>query len=307
MSKDVYLQPDAPDPIHSDEIILGIVRDYVPDARAVTGVDESGGEARTYAVDEGLIVKVQRPQQLRPRTSLEKEAVFLNHLRCDPQISVPQVLGYGREGDIEFTVMTRMPGVAVINTVLAGKARQQALYALGQTLRRIHSTPQEPLVTTRLFPGDADFDDVAERFEETLTGLIARIKDRGVPWGLEWTVEQVVDKAIAALPQSEERVALHSNPGRTHTFVEATTGRFTGLIDFGDAYISHPAWDLWRWNLPEDRKAVLSGYTADRPVGPEFLQTWRVVMVLSDLVAVAYQSDAWEASRDDLRQLMETW
>ncbi|MCY0901637.1 MAG: aminoglycoside phosphotransferase family protein [Firmicutes bacterium] len=307
MPNDVYLQPDAPDPIHSDKIILGIVRDYVPDARAVTGVDESGGEARTYAVDEGLIVKVQRPQQLRPRTSLEKEAVFLNHLRCDPQISVPQVLGYGREGDIEFTVMTRIPGVAVINTVLAGKARQQALYALGQTLRRIHSIPQEPLVTTRLFPGDADFDDVAERFEETLTGLIARIKDRAVPWGLKWTVEQVVDKAIAALPQSDQRVALHSNPGRTHTFVEATTGRFTGLIDFGDAYISHPAWDLWRWNLPEDRKAVLSGYTADRSVGPEFLQTWRVVMVLSDLVAVAYQSDAWEASRDDLRQLMETW
>jgi len=218
MPNDVYLQPDAPDPIHSDEIILGIVRDYVPDARVVTGVDESGGEARTYAADDGLIVKVQRPQQLRPR--------------------------------------------------------QQALYALGQTLRRIHSIPQAPLVTSRLFPGDADFDDVAERFEETLTGLVARIKDRAVPWGLEWTVEQVVDKAIAALPQSEERVVLHSNPGRTHTFVEATTGRFTGLIDFGDAYISHPAWDLWRWNLPEDRKAVLSGYTADRPVGPEWMETW---------------------------------
>lgn len=80
MPKDVYIQPDAPDPILPEELVLSLVRRHVPNAQAVTGIDESGGEARTYAIDSALILKVQRPQQLRPRTSLEKEVWFLQHL-----------------------------------------------------------------------------------------------------------------------------------------------------------------------------------------------------------------------------------
>ena len=45
MPKDVYIQPDAPDPVLSEELVLALVRRHVPDAQTVTGVDESGGEA----------------------------------------------------------------------------------------------------------------------------------------------------------------------------------------------------------------------------------------------------------------------
>src|SRR6185437_11363909 len=70
MPRDVYLQPDARDPVLDPDAALALVRRHVPAARTVAGVDESGGEARTYAVDAGaeaLVLKVQRPQQLRPR------------------------------------------------------------------------------------------------------------------------------------------------------------------------------------------------------------------------------------------------
>lgn len=305
MAKDVYLQPDAPDPIHNDQVVLAIVRKHVPDAKAVTGVDESGGEARTYAVDDHIILKVQRPQQLRPRTSLEKEAFFLNQLAFDEWISVPKVQGYGRDNGIEYTVLTRMPGVAVANTTLVGEVRKETLYSLGQTLRRIHLVSQEPFLQSGHFPGDTNFGEVKIRFEESFEGLVDRIRNKEVPWSLQLTPEQVAEKALAALPYSDERVSLHSNPGPTHTFVDSSTGQFSGLIDFGDAYISHPALDLWRWNLPEDRHAVLKGYTSCQAVNDGFLGTWKVVMILSDMMAIAYQMSSKNESEEDLKMMVE--
>lgn len=304
VAKDIYLQPDAPDPIHSDDVVLALVRKHVPNAKSVTGVDESGGEARTYAIDEDVILKVQRPQQLRPRTSLEKEAFFLNQLAMDEHISVPRVLGYGREETIEYTVMTRMPGVAVVNTVLEENVRKQALFRLGQTLRRIHSLPQQPFVASNQFPGDYTFVNVAERFRDAFEGLIERISEKKIAWTLPFSPRFVADKAMAALPHSESRVALHSNPGPTHTFVDPKTGLFTGLIDFGDAYVSHPAWDLWRFHLPEDRQAILAGYTADKSVDDAFLGTWKMVMILSNLMAIAHQTKTRDEAESDLQEQM---
>jgi len=305
LPKHIYLQPDAPDPIHSDDVVIAIVQKHMPDVKSVTSIDESGGEARTYAIDENIILKVQRPQQLRPLTSLEKEAFFLKQLSLDKQISVPKVLGCGHEGTIEYTVMTRMPGVAIVNTALEGDARRQTLFKLGQTLRRIHSVPQEPFHESGLFPGDTSFTEVKARFQESFKGLIDRISDKNIEWTLFHTPSQVAEKALAALPQSSERVALHSNSGPTHTFVDGSTGLFTGLIDFGDAYFGHPALDLWRWNLPDDREAVLAGYTAEKEVNIDFLSTWRVVMILSDMMAIAYQTKSSIESTSDLKTLVE--
>src|SRR4051794_15914624 len=104
MRNEGYLQPEAPDPVLDDAVVLALVRRHVPDARAVRAVDESGGEARAYAVDESIILKVQRPHRLRPRTSLAKEAFFLNQLAGDAAIAVPRVLGYGHEDNlVEYT------------------------------------------------------------------------------------------------------------------------------------------------------------------------------------------------------------
>jgi hypothetical protein len=119
MPKDFYVQPDAPDPVLPDDVVLKLSRQHTSDAQAVTDVDETGGEARTYMIDETLILKTQRPQQLRPRTSLSKEVFFLNQLAAAaPDLSVPRVLGYGREQTfdgtvVEYTLMTRMPGIAM--------------------------------------------------------------------------------------------------------------------------------------------------------------------------------------------------
>lgn len=65
-----------------------IVREYfqpgVPGADRVAFVDESGGEARTYLVDApvgDVVLKVQRPQQLRTWTSLPTDVAFFGAYR----------------------------------------------------------------------------------------------------------------------------------------------------------------------------------------------------------------------------------
>src|SRR5262245_19998988 len=115
MPKDIYLQPDVPDPVLDNELVLSLARRHEPHARAGKAVDESGGEARTYFIDDDFILKTQRPHRLRPRTSLEKEVFFLKQIAEQaPDMPVPRVLDYGRtEPYIEYTLLTCMKGVAL--------------------------------------------------------------------------------------------------------------------------------------------------------------------------------------------------
>jgi hygromycin-B 7''-O-kinase len=92
---------------------------------------------------------------------------------------------------------------------------------------------------------------------------------------------------------------LHSNPGPPHTFIDPSTGRFQGLIDFGDAYISHPALDLWRWRWPTERAAALAGYTADAAASDGFMRTWKAVALAASAILIAFFPNAeYEATRD---------
>jgi aminoglycoside phosphotransferase (APT) family kinase protein len=306
LPKDVYVQPNAPDPVLDNDLVLRLARRHMPDAQSVTAVDESGGEARTYLIDDRLIFKTQRPQQLRPRTSLEKEVFFLKQIEAVlPDLSVPRVLGYGRDShDVEYTLMTRMRGVALRQAELSGPARLAVMKELGRTLRRVHRMPQAPFIESGLFPGDRSAADVRQRFAEWFEELRARIVDEQRPWSLPLTPAQVAERALAALPDSAVRVALHSNPYHEHTFVDPATGVYIGLIDFGDAYISHPTFDLRRWRTRPEREALLAGYTADEPVDEAFPRTWLVAQVLGDLGAIASNPAAAEAASEDLRRLV---
>ncbi len=83
------------------------------------------------------------------------------------------------------------------------------------------------------------------------------------------------------------------------------SGRFSGLIDFADAYISHPALDLWRWRWAAERGAAFSGYTADAPVTADFRQVWQAVSVLAGALLVVCVPDREAEALADLRQSLE--
>jgi hygromycin-B 7''-O-kinase len=306
MHRDYYIQPDAPDPVLSEEQVLAFVRQHAPEAKAVIGVDETGGESRTYAIDDHLIFKTQRPQQLRPRTSLKKEVIFLKQLEVVEGLNVPKVIGYGHpEPLIEYTLLTRMPGISIHNAMLEGKIRQEALKALGGMLHRIHSIPQTPLHESGLFFGDQSPVDVRWRMGSYFDDIAEKIKNENKAWNYPLSPETIGRCVMATLPDVKEIVALHSNPGPEHTFVDPLTGKLTGIIDFGDAYFSHPVFDLRRHRAPEDRSAVLAGYLEDSPVSKDFMSVWRVGCALADIVAISFSQEHQSAAKAELDQILE--
>lgn len=278
---------DPADPGLDAETVLRLARRHVPEASAVLSVDETGGEARSYLLDDGTIFKTQRPHRVRASTSIEKAVFFQRQLEGVDGISVPRVLGYGREGTIEYVCETRMPGIAVRYADLGEASKRAMLGDLGRLLRRIHAVEQPPFLASDLMPGDRDRESFVARFrsgfERALSGLA---RDPGL-WPLSAAPAAVVEAALDALPRDAPVRALHSNPGPPHAFVDAASGVFTGLIDFGDAYIVHPAFDLRTWPRFQDRLDLLAGYRSEVEVDDSFLAAWRTVMILVEMTALA--------------------
>jgi aminoglycoside phosphotransferase (APT) family kinase protein len=299
---DAYPQTDVADPVLDEQTVLNLARRHVSSCAAVSSVDETGGEARTYSIDDNLVLKVQRPHRLRHRTSLEKEVFFLNQLRAYPEIVVPQVLGYGREESIEYIVMTRMPGVAALTVDLNGVKRTEVLLQLGRVLRRLHSIPQPPFQNSSLFPGYRTREEFAAAAQSGLAGSVQVIGETPDLWSLDISPEKLAENAFSGLPTTVDLVALHSNPGPEHVFVQPDTLEFVGIIDFGDSYISHPALD-WRWPNHQDRLTILQGYGEETSVSEEFMMAWRSVLVLNDMATVATRPASRPEALERLREL----
>lgn len=303
-----YFQPDAPDPVLDAEFVLSLARRHVPGARRMTGIDESGGEARVYFIDQDVIVKTQRPQRLRTWTSLEKEAFFLDQIdRQAPDLSVPRVLGYGREGTTEYTCMTRMPGDAAVRAGVPDDARPDTLRALGRVIRRIHALDQEPFRTSGLFPEEYTAEDLRTSLAEGVLGFAKSLRDKGYPWPVDLAPEAFAARLAERVPVEEMPTALHTNPGPTHTFVDPSDGRFLALIDFGDAYIGHPVFDLWQWGDPVDRDHVIAGYLEAGPVGEAFDRMLAVGEARADLIAIVRGRPYSGRALEHLRSRVARW
>ena len=280
MRETIYYQRNAPDPILDQAIILEIVHQYVPEAKMVSFIDESGGEARTYVIDDKNILKVQRPQQLRSSTSLEKEVFFLNQIANQTDASVPRVLGYGKKDSIEYILMTKMEGIPVEKTKLSKKEKNDLLIKLGTELRKIHNMDMSPFLESGLFPHDEP-SDLSDRIYRRYQYAIQK-KDNLSPEEISNALA-TIKSYLQDIPNSDEYVVLHANPYIPHVFVNERTHQYTGIIDFGDAYIGHPIFDMWYWN-PISRKVLLSGYTSERPVSDSFHKVFTILHLISNRI-----------------------
>jgi hygromycin-B 7''-O-kinase len=301
---DTYSQPGAPDPVLSDDRVLELARRHADSVQKITARDESGGEARAYMCDDSLVFKTQRPPRLRPRTSLEKEAFILRHLAAETSVPTPRVLGYGREDDVEYILMTRIPSVCLHSTTLSGPARASVLEELGATLRRVHDVSQTPLQESGLIPGDESAAGLQERLSAMFAHLIGVLTTEQ-RWTARLDLHAAASQFLAALPVGTPPVTLHSNPGPEHCFTEPATGRFTGLIDFGDAYRSHPALDVRSPASLADSRHMLDGYQAAGPLPAGFEETWRAGIAVTQLRLAARGRREPEQAAQTLRALLD--
>ena len=89
-------------------------------------------------------------------------------------------------------------------------------------------------------------------------------------------------------------------------FVDPSSRKLSGLIDFGDAYISHPSLDLRRWTAPEDCAALLDGYGAEAEVDDAFRLALSVGHVVALVETMTRRPERRQAALDDLRALVPT-
>jgi hygromycin-B 7''-O-kinase len=320
---DVYSQPGAPDPVLPAPVVLELARAHLPVdllAHAQVEVDESGGEARAYLIggpspDErgscwevsgcGVVVKTQRPHRLRPRTSLAKEAALLTALATPLSGRIPTVYGYDRIstefGPVEFIVMSRIPGRPVRASALTDAARRAVLDEVADVLREVHALDLAGLQPRGLLPADGGAADLRTRLEPGLADLVEQLQSREECWPLPASPARVAELALDALPHelTDAPAALHSNPGPTHVFTDSN-GTFTGLIDFGDAYASHPALDLRSWPDAEDRITLCGSYLGGSDASAEWNAVWTVAMVYADLAALTGPDRLAERAAADL-------
>jgi len=294
---DTYSQPEAPDPVLPDALVLELARAHLPESirvEEVVEVDESGGEARAYLLGGGVVVKTQRPHRLRPRTGLAKEAAILAALSGPLFGRIPVVFGYEQAdtdaGPVELIVMSRLAGAALRTKQSVDMVKAEVLHEVATVLRAVHALYPTDLPNAGLLPTDGDAADLRHRLELSLGDLVDHFEARPGSWPLHVSPGQVVSAALDALPArlSSVPVVLHSNPGPTHVFV-GEDGAFTGLIDFGDAYASHPALDLRSWPDPSDRVLLREAYLAGRAPDAEFDAVWTVAMLQADMNAIATQ------------------
>lgn len=301
---DTYLQPGAPDPVLTEKAVVAAAARHVPDVGGLLEVDESGGEARAYMLDGGVVVKTQRPHRLRPRTSLAKEAEFLQELDRAGEFPVPRVLGYGHVEGIEYLCLSRMQGVASRHAQLSAEQRADMLRTLGGVLRAVHQIDQSRLRAGGLMPGDENSADLGPRFDDAF-GRLAETLRSDQTWRGDLDIRQLASRLIDRLPANTDPVALHSNPGPEHIFVDPATGRFTGIIDFGDAYRSHPALDLRPWRQSADLANLLAGYQAAGPLPGGFEDVVSTCLVMAELGQVARAKQDPQSAAARIRELSE--
>ena len=300
---DIYLQPDATDPVLAEEVVVETAHRHSPDAGGLLEVDESGGEARAYLLEGGIVMKTQRPHRLRLRTSLRKEALFLVELERQGHFLVPRALGHGEIDGIEYLCLTRIEGTTVERSSLDSENRAGVLRELGRTLRAIHGLDQSVIAESGLMPGDRSNDDLRTRISDTFARLSTALEhDHRFADVLD--IRKLAAERIEHIREDERPVSLHSNPGPEHTFVDAARGSFTGLIDFGDAYRSHPAFDLRPWSGEGDAEAVFDGYRSVGPLSPGFEEMWRTVLVIGELGRAARSRRAPDELRASLDRLL---
>jgi len=304
---DTYSQPEAPDPVLSEELVVQLASRYLPAGTPVSrvcAVDESGGEARAYLLDADVVVKTQRPHRLRPRTSLRKEARLLEALSGPLAGRIPVVFGYDEVdtdvGMVEFIVMSRVTGQAVRHAEIDEAARSGLLGEVAAVLRAVHALDHDELGLDGLLPRDADGLALRRRLELGFADIVDALQENPGVWTLPGFPTEVAARAVAVLPgASQKAVVLHSNPGPTHVFVD-DDGTFTGIIDFGDAYCSHPALDLRSWPDPDDRVMLYEAYCDGEPSSAEFDAVWTVAMLYADMAAVASRPHLAARAGEDL-------
>jgi aminoglycoside phosphotransferase (APT) family kinase protein len=230
----------------------------------------------------------------------ESERALLRELRLLPvvapllRIAVPVYQFFGAptsDFPYAFAGYRKLAGTPAIECPRDLVATKELAPCLGRVLSTLHAFP--PDLAARLgVPGLDEFDDFASLRISTLEEL-RRIRD-AMPDVIFERCRAFVDREGQSLPFYLGPLRLlHGDLSGEHTLLDEVTGRVVGLIDWADAFMGDPAYDLnylWAWMGESLVDRVLASYTG--PVDPGFRDRIRYYGTCTAVAEVAYGMDA---------------
>jgi aminoglycoside phosphotransferase (APT) family kinase protein len=240
--------------------VRGVVRAQMPGYRidSVAQLGE-GQENIAYVVNDELIVRFSKAPDARQRAArVQREASVLAAVAGVSPLPVPVP---------RFTVVERgclayfkVPGVPLADVPRQQRVAQAAVVGatLGQFLKAMHALPVDRMADLV----DTDADPLSEWHREAAEGYpaVAAL----VPTQYRHAVEAFFD---ASPPDDASAVVFsHNDLGVEHVLVEPGTWRITGIIDWSDAAIDDPAYDiglLYRDLGPRALEAAIGSYRSD--------------------------------------------
>ncbi|WP_245676875.1 phosphotransferase family protein [Oligoflexus tunisiensis] len=242
------------------EPFLALWREKGPDpALAARFQPFTDGTNLIAALGEAWIMKVFPPFLKHQWVS---EWRVMQHLAGQLQLPIPQYYASGVQGDWPYIIMSRLPGVTLENVWprLGNLAKAALLQDIGRIMSRVHAVPVGHLMD--LPPAWTPF------FAQQIAHARARHTRLGMPRWFTDSVDAFVQKALPLLSGSFQPVILTGEytPFNLLVLDEPEVTRIAGMIDFGDAMIGTPEYDLLGPLLfscegrPNLVKALLSGY-----------------------------------------------
>ena len=183
-------------------------------------------------VHDRYVVKLI-PHRFRAKFEAERTMLALVHGKLP--VATPEIVAVGELGDWDYLVMTRIAGraaSAALKTVSDAEQRP-VLRAIGELIACIQQLPApDPLATD--WP----------RFVDTLVaGCAQRHAKGGASPDFVSAIAERLAGVVPELATPVRLVPMHADVHTEHILVDDSL-RVTGLLDFGDALIGDPLYDL---------------------------------------------------------------
>src|SRR5690606_29505610 len=199
-------------------------------ARSVTRLGE-GMDHVAYEADGGLILRMSKePDPARRADRIRREAALLALVAEISPLPVPRVIL--SDPDAGVLGYVKLPGRPLAERPVAEPGRLAP--ALGEFLTRLHLAPPER------------FSALAAPDTQPLTAWLAEAErhHRAVAAHLPAAARRRIEAFLGGAPPAEPRALAfcHNDLGAEHVLAEG--GTVTGVIDWSDAEIADPAYDL---------------------------------------------------------------
>lgn len=168
--------------------------------------------------------------------SHQRESAALGSVSRKLPIATPELLAEGELEAWPYFITKRLPGhpIDVLWDRLDPGVRIDLAIQLGEATRELHRLDSEPVAR------------ITEPWKEFRTAqracCLERERDGGLAPSRLDELERYLERVDQIADLSSTSAILHTELGPSHVLVE--DGRITGLIDFGDAMVGDPEYDI---------------------------------------------------------------